>query len=166
MADETVELPVLEVSAELLALTYDWTEELDTLTVEARVLTLTIPIPEFPTLTVKPSVKKFSQSLLFDPTHRAVMRSGAVLTRPLFSQTPNEYGIHYSLMPDADKVTLETWVENEIGNGGLRFEWTNIQDGNTYVSILLKPIIYKIHPRSKGDIWKVDISIAAIYEAL
>ena len=69
-------------------------------------------------------------------------------------------------MPDADKITLETWVENEIGNGGLRFEWTNIQDGKTYVSILLKPIEYQIHPRSKGDYWKVDLHIAAIYEAL
>ena len=166
MADETVILPALTVSSELLALTYDWTEVLSVLAVEARVPTLTIPIPEFPTLTVKPSVKRFSQSLLFDPVHRARMASGAVLSRPTASQTPNVYGISYSLMPDADKITLETWVEDEIGNGGMRFEWTNIQNGNTYVSILLRPISYKIHPRSKGDIWKVEISIAAIYEVV
>lgn len=190
MADETVELSTLEVSSALLTptLTYDWVQGvetlevssvllapsialgyvviLETLALEARVLTPTIPIPKFPTLTVKPSVKKFSQSLLFDPVHRARMGSGAILSRPTESQTPDEYGISYSLMPDADKLVLETWVENEIGNGGLRFEWTNIANGKTYVSILLKPISYTIHPRSKGDYWKVDISIAAIYEAL
>ncbi len=168
MADETVILSTLTVSSALLAptITYDWTEVVDLLTLEARLPTPTIPIPEFPALTVKPSVKKFSQSLISDPVHRARMGSGAILSRPTFSQTPNEYGISYSLMPDADKITLETWVENEIGNGGLRFEWTNIQNGKTYVSILLKPIEYKIHPRSKGDIWKVDLRIAAIYEAL
>lgn len=190
MANETVILPALAVSSALLAptVTYDWGQDvgtlavtsellalditlgyvvlLPTLTIEARALTVTIPIPEFPALTVKPSVRKFTQSLISDPVHRARMASGAILSRPTFSQTPDEYGISYSLMPDADKITLATWVENEIGNGGLRFEWTNIQNGKTYVSILLKPIEYKIHPRSKGDIWKVDLHIAALYEAL
>ncbi len=127
---------------------------------------LLLLVIHFPTLSVKPSVKKFSQNLLFDPVHRARMASGAILTRPTFSQTPDEYGVSYSLMPDTDKIILETWVKDKIGNGGLRFEWTNIQNGKTYISILLKPIAYKIHPRSKGDFWKVDIRIAAIYEAL
>lgn len=120
----------------------------------------------FPVLSVKPSTKKFNQALLFDPVHRTKFGSGAVLTRPLFSHTPNEYDVHYSLMPDADKLILEAWVKDDIANGGLRFEYTLPTTEVAWVSILLKPPIYKIHPKSKGNYWIVDLKIACIYEVI
>lgn len=122
-------------------------------------------IPIYPTLSVNPSVKKFTQALLFDPVHRTRFGSGAILTRPLFSSTPDEYGVSYSMMPDVDKLILEPWVKVDIANGGLRFEYTLITTGVTWISILLKPVIYKLHPKSKGNYWIVDLRIATIYEA-
>lgn len=126
---------------------------------------------KFPTLSVKPSTKKFDHSLLFDPIHRTRFGSGAILTRPLFSHTPTEYRISYSLMPAADKFILATWAKDDIANGGLRFEFTLPEEvcegaAETWVSVLLKPIIYKVHPKSKGNYWVVNFSIATIYEVV
>ena len=128
-------------------------------------------MPVYPVLSVKPSTKKFDQSLLFDPTHRTKFGSGAILTRPLFSHTPDQYNVSYSLLPKADKFILATWVKDNIANGGLRFEFTLPEEvcegaAEPWVSILLKPVIYKVHPKSKGDYWIVNFSIAIIYEVI
>lgn len=123
-------------------------------------------MPVFPVLSVKPSVKRFEHTLLFDPVHRTRFGSGALLTRPLFSDTPDTYQISYSLMPDVDKLILEPWVKSDIANGGLRFEFTLPTTEVAWVSALLKPVIYKIHPRSKGNFWVVNFPIAIIYEVV
>lgn len=118
----------------------------------------------FPELSVKPSVKKFSQSLLIDPIHRAKMASGAVLTRPLFTDIPVKLNVSYSLMPDADRGTLETWERDTIKYGEEKFEWTNPQNNKTYVTMLIGLIKYQAHSKSKGDIWLVKFDIITLLE--
>lgn len=120
----------------------------------------------FPTLTVKPSVKRFVQNVLIDPVHRAVFGSGAILTRTRFTNTPIKYNVSYSLMGNVDKEILEVWERDNIGYGGNRFKWWNITNNEYWVSILLKPINYQVHSRSKGNIWKVDFNVATLYEAI
>lgn len=123
-----------------------------------------MPIPIFPTLTVKPGVKKFGHIALVDPIHRVRYRSGAILTRPLFTDVPVKYNIFYSLMGNADKLVLEIWEKDTIEYGEKKFEFTNPQNDKTYETMLLKPIKYRVHSKSKGNIWLVKFDIITLSE--
>ena len=116
----------------------------------------------FPTLSVKPSVRNFSQKTVVDPVHRVRFASGAVLTRPLFTSVPDAHQVNYARMPNADKVILEAWERDEARYGGEEFNWTNPKDEETYVTHLVKPIKYTIHPRSSGNLWIVDFNVLCL----
>lgn len=128
-------------------------------------LTPEIPVILFPTLIAKPSVSDFTQEAE-DFVDRSRPGDGMLLQKTRTLAGPILYRVRYSLMSNTDKEKLETWERDECSYGGRRFKWIHPSTGKTYVAILLNPISYTIHPRSKGDIWRIYIRVATIYEAL
>lgn len=122
----------------------------------------------YPELTAKPAVKRFNHTTLVDPVHRATFGSGSILTRTHFTDVPIKYTVRYAQMGIVDKRILEPWERDNIGHGGERFEWTDkwsdAENERTYVTILVKPIEYQTLPRSKGNYWIVDLTLAILYE--
>jgi len=120
--------------------------------------------PIFPTLLeAVPEVKNFGHSSLIDPVHKVRFCSGTPLTRTVYTNIPVRYSVFYEVMENSDKQTLETWERDEIEYGGIQFTWTNPENSKAYTTVLLAPILYKIHPQSGGNIWQVSFNVAALY---
>lgn len=120
----------------------------------------------YPTLSQEPETKSFGHAFVGDVVHRAEFQSGALLTRPYFTDVPIQWGIQYTALSDTDKQILEQWEKDTIGFGGTSFSWANPKDGNTYEGILAAPIVYKINSQSSGkiseNVWTITFEIITL----
>jgi len=119
-------------------------------------------IIEFPILTSKPVVDGFQHSFIEDVIHRKSFESGAVVTRPLFTNIPVSWKVQYTGISNEDKETLELWEKNDIGFGGTQFVWLNPKTNKKYWSKLFQPIKYEVHGSSFGNLWNIALTLVTL----
>lgn len=106
----------------------------------------------FPTTVPGPCMEDFRDEPSDEAVLRGSMASGYPLLNKLFTFDPRMFTFSLRFVPDADKVTIMTFYEN---NKDVPFYWTNDQDSTQYeVAFISKPVC-----TSEGDkdLWKIDL---------
>jgi len=114
-------------------------------------------MPTFPTLTEKPSVKAWKETVVSDPVIRSPFEAGYVQKRARYTRTPQKWHVAYEVLPTADKNTLKTFEQTTINFAG-NFDWTNPMDNTVYDVTFMAPIVYK--PNENDDYWSCEFDLA------
>jgi len=107
----------------------------------------------FPDISRKPNLN-FSD----EPSGKAVlvgdMASGYPSLNKLFSFDPREFGFDMPCVPEADKLEIMQFYED---NKDVPFYWLNKQDKATYEIIFVcKP---KCRLDGRGDLWRITLML-------
>lgn len=87
-------------------------------------------MPTYPTLTINPSEPMGVKPE--DSTIKSDFEAGYMQTRSRFTRKRKTFNIVYDLISDADKNTLEAFVET-VKEGSLSFDWTEPLTSTVYV---------------------------------
>lgn len=97
----------------------------------------------FPTLTRTVGRTIDPDGDIDDVVIRSPQTAGYVQTRPRSTRAPQNWGINYPALSNADVNTLKSWERTTLRNGADSFNWTHPVSGTVYVLQLASPINYR-----------------------
>ena len=117
-------------------------------------------MPTFPTLTIIQAVPMTEE--IEDATIRSSFEAGYEHTRPRFTRSRKTWSIRYEYMPNADKTTLDTFINTTVRQGADAFSWTNPQDSTTYTVRFLTLPKYELVLNRDGGYWNLDFQLRQV----
>lgn len=114
----------------------------------------------FPTLSpaAVPDSSQF-QVMFEDPVMRSEMEGGYVITRARHTRAPRKtWRIVYRMLRNFDRLTLESFWTTVRG-GSATFNWTNPQDGSTYIVRFKDPLQMTYVGRGSNQRWDCSFTL-------
>ena len=113
----------------------------------------------FPTLSINPSVRDWTEEKAFDPTIRSRSEGGYVKTRARCTRIPRKWHMVYDALSKTDKETLEEYEDDQqVGAGS--FNWTNPLNSTTYSVRFAGPVKYTM--MGNVNFWTVAIDLEEV----
>lgn len=113
-------------------------------------------MPIFPTLSQKPEYPLSEERE--DSTIRSQFEGGYEHTRPRFTRIRKTFGLKYSMLPDADKTTLDDFITTVKGSADA-FTWTHPKYGTQHNVRFTKPPKFEY---VQHGYWNVEIELREV----
>lgn len=112
--------------------------------------------PVFPTLSHPPEYPL--KETRIDQSLKSEVEKGYVVTRPRFTRTRKRIRVTYNVLSQADKNTLDTFVDTVKGDANI-FTWTHPQSGTVYNVRFAKPPEFELFAI---DYWKTEFDLETV----
>ena len=116
---------------------------------------------DYPTITTQPDSDTYKEEPAADPTIRSAFENGALLTRPRFTKSMKKWTFGYSVLPNADKNTLENFEQNTAVYGSAQFNWIDPINNVSHIVRFAQPVTYQLANNLQND-WIVSVVLIGL----